>query len=122
MADSVTTSNKIIIVQGEDRELFFGLKDPEKEVFIDLTGVTEMEFLVAAAAGGTVSFTMGASEITITSATEGKFQLNASDVKTALMKVGELNVEVLVDWAAPTAGTRRIAQAEKAITVKKRFY
>lgn len=121
MADSLTTTNKIIIVQGEDRELNFGIKDPEKEVFIDLTGVTEMEFITAGTSGS-VSFKLSASEITVTNALEGKFKLNASDVKTALLKIGDQNVEVVVDWGAATAGKRRIAQAEKALTIKKRYF
>jgi hypothetical protein len=175
------------MIQGEDRTLHFGLKDTDEDVFIDLTGATEIEFEIAATAGGSVScklsdysagtasqstntitgigttfttamvggtfvfadgtsagtitafgsatsltvsvsqtkaaqgygITFGTShEIIVTDAVKGKFSVTISDTKSALVKLGERDIEVTVDWGTD----RRIVQSSKAVLVVKRLF
>lgn len=113
-----TSTSMVTMIQGEDRTLHFGLKDTDEDVYIDLTGATAIEFEIAAAAGGSVSCTLAASEIVITDAVKGKFSVTISDTKSALVKLGERDIEVTVDWGTD----RRIVQSSKAINVIKRLF
>lgn len=113
-----TVTTTVNMIQGEDRTLHFGLKDTDEDVYIDLTGSTAIEFKIGAAAGGSVSCTLAASEIVVTDAVKGKFSVTISDTKSALVKLGERDIEVIVDWGA----TRRIVQSSKAINVVKRLF
>lgn len=175
------------LIQGEDREISFGIKDVNEDIYIDLTGNTEISCKLAATlggfvefkksdysdgtisqsgntitgvgttftagmVGGTIMFSDGISagtisafvsateltvtvsqtksssayyisylathEIVVTDPTKGKFKVVMSDTKSALIKLGDRDVEVTVDWGT----TRRIVQAFKAITVVKRLF
>lgn len=106
------------LVQGEDREISFGLKDINEDVYIDLTGNTEISVKLNATAGGSVEFTKTATEVVVTDATKGKFKIVITDTKSSLIRLGERDVEVTIDWGT----TRRIVQAFKAITVVKRLF
>lgn len=106
------------VVQGEDRTINFGIKDINEDVYIDLTGATAMSFKIAATAGGSVECTLLATEIAITDAVKGKFRVTLSDTKSALIKLGERDIEVIVDWGT----TRRIVQSTKAVNVIKKLF
>jgi hypothetical protein len=108
----------ITIVQGEDREISFGLKDINEDVYIDLTGATQISFKVLATSGGSVECLLSAAEVVVTDAIKGKFKVVLSDTKSALIKLGERDIEVTIDWGT----TRRIVQSTKAITVVKRLF
>ena len=108
----------ITLIQGEDREINIGLKDAEEDVYIDLTGNTEISFKIAATLGGAVNFLKTSSEIVVTDATRGKFKVVMSDTKTALIAMGEQDIEVTVDWGS----TRRIVQSLSAIEVIERLF
>jgi hypothetical protein len=110
-----------VLVQGEDRDVEILLLDESDGLPVDLTGVTEINATTKGTAAN-VSFTLTASEIIIVEAIHGKITIVMSDVKTALMAVGEQNLEVIVDWLAPTAGRRRIFQALKVFNVKKKLF
>lgn len=119
MDSCVTTPTQINMIQGEDRELFFGIKDKDEGIYLNLTGVTEISVSVpSTTAGVPVIFLYSATEVQVTDATRGKFKVVATDTKTALFKLGEISVEIVIDWGT----TRRIAQLEKAILVKKRLF
>lgn len=111
-----------IVIQGEDRVLRMGAIDSAEKTYIDLTGVTEITVSLAATTGPAISFLLSASEVAIVDAAKGKFNVTMSDTKTALLKVGEPIVEVILDRGAPTAGNRRIMQIEKQVLVKKKQY
>lgn len=106
------------LIQGEDREISFGIKDVNEDIYIDLTGATEISCKLAATLGGSVEFLLSVTEIIVTDPTKGKFKVVMSDTKSALIKLGDRDVEVTVDWGT----TRRIVQAFKAITVVKRLF
>lgn len=110
--------SQVSIIQGEDREINFGVKDSEDDVYINLTGATEITVKTAAAAGGSVDFTLTATEVVVTDATAGKFKVNMSDTKTSLIKLGEQSVEVIIDIGT----NRRIVQLEKALLIKKKLF
>ena len=93
----------VTIIQGEDRDISFGVKDTDEDIYIDLTGASEITMKIAATAGDSVACTMSAGEILITDAPKGKFIVSIHDAKTALAKVGLRDVEVIIDWAAPKA-------------------
>lgn len=109
---------QVTIIQGEDREINFGVKDSGEDVYIDLTGATEIAVKIAAAAGGSVDFLLSVSEVVVTEAAKGKFKIVMSDSKTSLLRLGERDVEVIIDWGS----NRRIVQAEKALSVAKRIF
>lgn len=205
-------ATQVTLIQGEDREIQFQIKDTEEDVYVDLTGVTMITTKVAAATTGAIDFfykdltatflaagtkasekvawitsitrsgagvyvvnytlagltlpptiigsvavgsTIAVTAITatqclvttqtsnvdtdldfslvatqqgldletvITDATKGKFKVRMSDIKTALLKLGARDVEIIIDWDAATAGTRRIVQLEVAILVKKKIF
>lgn len=113
-----TTTTMVSMIQGEDRTLNFGVKDTDEDVYIDLTGATEITFSIGATAGGSVDCTLTATEIVVTDAEKGKFQVTISDTKSALVKLGERDIEIIIDWGT----TRRIVQATKAVNVIKRLF
>ena len=118
MDSCVTTPTQVTLIQGEDRELFFGVKDVAEGVYINLTGATEISVSIPSTTSGVpVVFLLTATEVVVTDATKGKFKVVASDAKTILAKLGEVSVEIVMDWGT----TRRIAQLDKAIVVKKRL-
>jgi len=117
----MATVSQSVIVQGEDREIEFYLKDSGTDLPIDLTGVTEISAITAGTASN-IEFTLTAAEVLIVEAIHGQIKIIMSDVKTALMKVGEQNCEITVDWGLPTAGKRRIFQALKPFLVKKKLF
>ena len=113
----------ITLVQGEDRKLTFTLQEvDEKDVttYMDLTGATQIEVRIAAAAGGYVSIKKQPdADVAILDAKGGIFQVTISDSKSALLKIGvEQSIEVIVD----IVNERRIAQLLKAITVVKQLF
>ena len=109
---------QVTLIQGEDREINFGVKDSEDDVYINLTGATEITVKTSATAGGSVDFTMTATEVVITDAPTGRFKVVMSDTKTSLIKVGEQSVEVIIDIGT----SRRIVQLEKALLIKKKLF
>lgn len=109
----------VTVILGEDREFFFGIKDNDEDVYINLTGVTEIVLSVPAALGGSTDFKLSLAEITITDASKGKFKVVASAAKTALFKLGKLSIETVITF---TGGKLRIAQIEHAFIVKKRLF
>ena len=107
-------ASPITIVQGEDRELSFGLTDLEKKVYIDLTGATEISLKVeSSVAGQSVECLLSEQEIVVTSALSGKFKALFTDEQTALMKLGKRLIEVTIDWA----DKRRIVQMSDALNI-----
>ena len=106
------------IVQGEDRVLEFRLIDEVTNVPFNLAGVTEINATTKGTAAN-VSFLLSNSEIIIADAAGGLIKINVTETKSALIKLGEQDVEITVDWGANTAGTRRIFQSLKAILVIK---
>jgi hypothetical protein len=110
---AMAASKGILIVQGEDRDLPFGVKDIEEDVYIDITTAT------AISVNGTpVEFTMAASEVTITDGPKGKFSVKMSDTKTALMKLGALDLEVVIDFGSD----RRIIQSKAVLNIVKALF
>ena len=109
---------QVTLIQGEDREINFGVKDSGDDVYINLTGATEISVKTSATAGGAVEFTLTALEVVITDASTGKFKVIMTDTKTSLIKLGEQSVEVVVDIGT----NRRIVQLEKALVIKKKLF
>lgn len=112
----------ITIVQGEDRALTFTLQEVDSNgvtTYMDLTGVTEIDVRIAAAAGGFLSFKKSATKVAVLDTLGGVFKVTINDTESALLKVApDQNLEVIVDVGA----NRRIAQLLKAITVVRRLF
>lgn len=114
----MAASKGILIVQGEDRDLPFGVKDIEEDVYIDITTATAISVKTSGANGTPVEFTMAASEVTVTDGPKGKFSVKMSDTKTALMKLGALDLEVVIDFGSD----RRIIQSKAVLNIVKALF
>lgn len=110
--------SQVTLIQGEDREINFTVVDSEECIALNLTGATEIAVKIAATAGGAVTFLLSVAEVVVTDAIKGKFKVVMSDTKTALSKLGEQSVEVIIDIST----NRRIVQLEKALLIKKKLF
>lgn len=96
---STIVPTQITLIQGEDRDLFFGVKDKEEQVFLDISLASEITVTAPSTTVGVpVVFKLTDGEIVITDGTKGKFKVEASDAKTLLLKLGELSLEITIDW------------------------
>lgn len=112
--------SQVSLIQGEDRVLVVTLVESKTSVAFDLTGVTQVTFSLPNATSGSpaVSFSLGASEISVLDAVRGKIQVTMSDAKTATFKAGKQTAEIVIDKGTD----RRICQIKEAVEVIKKLY
>ena len=110
------------VYQGEDRTaLPFFIRDSLTNVYMDLSTATEITVNAKHKTSGLVSFTLTGGEISVVGGTDGKFLLDISDTKSDLLKLGEIDLEVVVDTGAHPGGIRRVGRLTKALKVLARL-
>ena len=110
------------VYQGEDRvDLPFFLRDSLTGTYIDISTATEIVVLARHKTTGLVSFSLSGGEITPVVGTPGKFLLTIPDAKSIDLRLGDLTLEVQVDFGVHPGGIRRVGQLPKAIKVLSRL-
>ena len=115
-----------LIIQGEDRNINITIIDSESNVAIDLTNInsiagSDITLQLPNTSGGKVEFKKSASEISIVSATQGKIQVTMTDIKTADIKTGTIDGQLILDFGAPTGGEIRIIKIAKMFLVEAKY-
>lgn len=115
-----------LIIQGEDRNINITIIDSESNVAIDLTNInsiagSDITLQLPNTSGGKVEFKKSAAEISIVSATQGKIQVTMTDIKTADIKTGTIDGQLILDFGAPAGGERRIIKIAKMFLVEAKY-
>lgn len=106
------------ITQGTDVTLNLYVRDSDDQPY-SLSGATEINVKLPAAAGGAVEKKLSLAEVTVVSAELGHISVAYSDTDTDLLLAGtEQDFEVVID----VGSTRKIAKFEAQLTVTEKQF
>lgn len=103
------------VIQGDD--LTFKILVKKSTSCYDLTNVTAATLKIPLAAGGEQSLTLGV-ELTIPTPINGEIVVTVTDTISALLKIGKLNLELILDEST----TYTTLQFTAGLVVSARLY